>query len=133
MTVLGVIALLTVAGCTKAENGDGGVADTGRPPGTRWAQKFCIAYDEWVTSVTERLRAAQLLDPAMGPAAAHTTLTQVAAGARDDTTAVVGAVDAAGEPPIDDGPIIAVDIIHALQQAVACRRGRERRREAVGV
>ena len=117
--MLGVVALLALAGCSNADSGDGGVAEPTRPPGTRWAERFCTAYDAWVTSVTERLRAAQLLDPAMGPAAAHTTLTQVAAGARDDTTVVVGAVDAAGEPPIDDGPIIAVDIIHALQQAEA--------------
>jgi hypothetical protein len=119
ISFLVVVGVLALAGCSSSDGGNGGDAESARPPGTRWTQAFCTAYDEWITSVTERLATARLQDPAMGAAAAHTTLTQVAAGARDDTIAVVGAIDAAGEPAIEDGSIIAVDIIHAFQTAEA--------------
>jgi hypothetical protein len=66
-----------------------------------------------------RLATAQLLDPAIGPAAAHTALTDVAIGARDDTATLVGGIDAAGEPAIPDGAVIAVDILGAFRNAEA--------------
>lgn len=112
---LAVVALFAIAGCSKSGGGDS--QSSGPAPGTRWAQQFCTAYGEWAKTLTDRFAKVSALDPAQGPAAAHTALTQVAAGARDDTTAFVGAVDAAGDPPITDGSVIAVDILHALQEA----------------
>ncbi len=115
---LGFVALFALAACSQS-GGDGGDDASSGPPGTRWAQAFCTAYDEWVTSVTRNLGAAQLLDPAMGPAAAHSALTEVAIRSRDDTGTLLGAIDAAGEPAIPDGAVIAVDLLGAFRSAEA--------------
>jgi hypothetical protein len=107
-------------GCTSSGGGGGGDQDeTTRPRGTRWAQEFCLIYDKWLETIDKRLAVARLQNPAIGPAAAHTTLTQVVIGARDDTTAAVGALDVAGEPNVEDGSVIAVDLTYAFQQAEA--------------
>lgn len=116
IATLAILALLAIGGCTKSDDGDGAQAN-GTPPGTKWADAFCTAYHDWATSITAKLASVQLVDPAQGPAAAHTVLTQVAARARDETATVVGAIDAAGDPPIADGTVIAVDVLRAFQQA----------------
>jgi hypothetical protein len=112
---IALAALLVLTACSQS--GGGGDDASGRPPGTRWTQSFCGLYDEWVTSIVRRLATAQLLDPAIGPAAAHTALTDVAIGARDDTATLVGAIDASGEPAVPDGAVIAVDILGAFRNA----------------
>ena len=117
VTVIALAVLALLAGCTKSDDGGTGTTESTRPPGTGWAQRFCTAYDEWVTAVTERLATAQLLNPAEGPAAAHQALSEAAAAARDDTITAVGVIDAAGDPAVPDGPVIAVDIIHAFEAA----------------
>jgi hypothetical protein len=109
--------VLFIAGCG---GGGGGAVKSESGPSPRavkWSGELCAALDEWVTAVGQQMTTARGYDQAQGPSGAYNALVAAASGSADATNTAIEAVDSAGEPPVDDGVIIAVTVVDALRRA----------------
>jgi hypothetical protein len=118
---LGVLLVaMTVALAAGCGGGGGGgkKEESGPSPrAVKWSGELCAALDEWTTAIGQRMTEARSYDQAQGPSGAYNALVAAASGSSDATNTAIEAVDAAGEPPVDDGVIIAVTVVDALRRA----------------
>lgn len=101
-------AALAVAGC------GGSSRPEGTPPAD-WAQSVCAALSDWQTSLQEQSQSlTQDVLQAKNPRAAKEQIGTFLTDVIVETETMIGAVDAAGQPAVDQGDQIAEDFHNGL-------------------
>jgi hypothetical protein len=110
--ILAVVAAaaLAVAGC------GGSSSPEGTPPAD-WAQSVCGALSDWQTSLQEKSQSlTQDVLQAKSPNAAKEQISTFLSDVIVETETMIGAVDAAGQPAVDQGGQIAEDFHNGLNR-----------------